>query len=235
MSRLLFLSALVAGGLLAAAPGRQPLHRPLIFEPNRGQAQPQVKWIAQGAGYQIHFTEDALTMVFREKDARSLHTLEMKLVGSQLWSHFAGLDATGGVSNYLNRPNGAASLTGIPHYGRLKVSDVYPGIDLVFYNDSGNLEYDFVLRPGADPKQIQVAFGGQNKVRLDHASGDLILVTPSGSELRQISPKVYQQIGNRRVAVAGSYQLLNNGRVAFSLAAYDPRRPLTIDPTIQLV
>ena len=88
MSRVLFLSALVAGGLLAAAPQPQPVHRPLVFEPNRGQAQSQIKWIGQGAGYQIHFTDDAITMVFREKDAPSLRTLKMKLVGSQPWNHF---------------------------------------------------------------------------------------------------------------------------------------------------
>jgi len=70
MSRVLFLSALVAGGLLAAAPQPQPVHRPLVFEPNRGQAQSQIKWIGQGAGYQIHFTDGAITMVFREKMPR---------------------------------------------------------------------------------------------------------------------------------------------------------------------
>ena len=234
MSRLLFLSALIGAGLLGAAPQPQPFQRPLVFEPNRGQAQPQTKWIAQGPGYLITFSEEGMTMAFREGASGSAQTLQMKLAGSRPWRQFTGLEPTGGVSSYLNRPNGADSLSGIPHYGSLRVSDVYQGIDVVFYNDHGNLEYDFVVQPGADTNQIQVAFEGQRNLRLDQHTGDLLLTTPSGSELRQMSPKAYQEIGNRRVSVAGGYQLLSGSRAAFSLAAYDVQRPLVIDPTVQL-
>jgi Beta-propeller repeat len=228
------LAALVLVDMLSAAPTRQPFRQPLVFEQNHGQAPLQASWAAHGAGYQLQLTSDAVVMVFRDCESGARRTLQMRLTGSRPWSHVAGLDPTGGVSNYLNRPNGAHSLSSIPHYGRVRVSDVYQGIDLVLYSNGSNLEYDFLLQPGADPKQIQVAFEGQNDLRLDRESGDLVLTMPAGTELRQTRPKAYQQVGDRRVEVAGGYQLLNGGRVAFTLAAYDPRRPLVIDPTIQL-
>jgi hypothetical protein len=230
--RVLLFSLISSATLLVAAPQPQPFHRPLVFEPNRGQAPLQATWTAHGPGYQFQLTNDAVVMMFRERASGAPRTLQIRLTGSRSWNHVVGLDPTGGVSNYLNRPNGADSLSSIPH-GRLRVAEVYPGIDFVLYSDGGNLEYDFLLQPGADPKQIQVAFDGQNDLRLDRQSGDLVLTMPAGSELRQIRPKVYQQVGDRRVEVAGGYQLLSGGRAAFTLAAYDPKRPLIIDPTVR--
>ena len=109
---------------------------------------------------------------------------------------------------------------------------MYEGIDLVFYNNGGDLEYDFVVAPGADPKQIQVVFEGMNQMRVDEKSGDLVLTAPDGSELRQFRPKVYQQVGDKRVEIAGGYRMLGHGRAASTLAAYDRSRALVIDPTV---
>lgn len=146
------LAALVLVNMLSAAPTRQPFRQPLVFEQNHGQAPLQASWAAHGPGYQLQLTSDAVVMVFRDCESGARRTLQMRLTGSRPWSHVAGLDPTGGVSNYLNRPNGAHSLSSIPHYGRVRVSDVYQGIDLVLYSNGGNLEYDFLLQPGADPQ-----------------------------------------------------------------------------------
>src|SRR6202035_226990 len=103
--------------------------------------------------------------------------------------------------------------------GRVRVANVYKGIDLVFYGNSGDLEYDFVVAPGADPRQIRLAFEGADRVRIDGKTGDLLLTTHGGSELRQIRPKVYQQVGARRVEVGGGYQIQDQQHVVFTLAA----------------
>jgi hypothetical protein len=102
----------------------------------------------------------------------------------------------------------------------------------VFYSHDGALEYDFVVKPGADPKQIRLAFEGQQGMRVDRPSGDLVLTTARGQEMRQLHPNVYQQAGTKRVPVAGKYELLSGGRAAFALADYDRRLPLVIDPTV---
>src|SRR5581483_5172925 len=141
MFRSVPVAAVVAMKILSAAPTPQPFKQPLVFEPNRGQAPLPATWAAHGPGYQLQLTNDAVVMTFRERASSAPRTLQMRLTGSRPWSHVAGLDPTGGVSNYLNRPNGAHSLSGIPHYGRVRVSDVYQGIDLVLYSDGGNLSH----------------------------------------------------------------------------------------------
>ena len=156
----------------------------------------------------------------------------MKLDRSQSWGSVTGLEPTGGVSNYFVGNDKAAWRSNIPNYARISAANVYDGIDLVFYSNGSDLEYDFVVKPGADPKSIRMAFEGQAFSRVDQKSGDLILTTAGGSELRQVHPKVYQQLGNRRVEVAGGYQLLEGGRATFALASYDRRRALIIDPTL---
>jgi len=224
MLRLLLFSGAT---LLTAAPQPHPFNHPLVFEPNRGQTASAVSWLARGPGYQLFLTSDAATFVLPDRSA-----VRMKLNGSQGWNTPAGLEPTGGVSNYFLGADSNRWLTGIPHYGRVKTTNVYEGVDLVFYRGAGgNLEYDFVVSPGADPKQIRLAFDGVERLRVDDKTGDLVLTAANGAELRQLRPKVYQQVGDRRVEVAGGYAILDRRQATFALAKYDRRRPLVIDPT----
>ena len=122
---------------------------------------------------------------------------------------------------------------GIPQYGRVRVKDVYDGIDLVFYGHGHEMEYDFVVRPGGDPNQIRLAFDGVDSMKVDARSGDLVIKTKNGSEMRHVQPKVYQQVGGKKVEVAGGYQIMDDGQAAFRLAQYDRRKALVVDPTVE--
>jgi Beta-propeller repeat len=241
-------SAILSTTLLTAASQPKPFNRPLVFEPNRGQVSSQVSWSAQGAGYRFYVTPDGGSIVLAEPapapsslpktpplvhpSESRLSLIRMKLAGSKAWTDVTGLEPTGGVSNYLVGNDRKAWHTSIPHYERLRVAGVYDGIDLVLYGRGHDLEYDFVVAPGADPKQIRVAFEGARKMRIDNKTGDLVVTTAIGSELRHVRPNIYQQVGNRRVEVAGEYKMLRDGQAGFALAQYDSRRPLVIDPTV---
>ncbi len=223
--------------LLAAAPAPQAFHRHLLFEPNRGQAPAEVKWLARGPGYQLFFTSDGVTMAFPEgaghaPNASRSGAIRMKLRGARPWDQLSGFEPTGGISNYIRGTRGGNSLTNIPHYARFRAANVYKGIDIVFYSREGQLEYDFVAAPGADPKQIQLAFDGADRIHLDAPSGDLLMTTRGGSVVRQARPKVYQQEGEKRIELRGGYKLLPDGEAAFTLSDYDPHRPLVIDPAV---
>src|SRR5258708_25007197 len=114
---------------------------------------------------------------------------------------------------------------------RVKFDQVYPGVDLVYYGNQQRLEYDFVLRPGAEPNQIRLAYSGADSMRLG-SDGDLIL-NVHGKELRQRRPLVYQEIGGKRVEVAGGYELTQRtGEVRFVVARYDRAKPLIVDPVL---
>jgi hypothetical protein len=243
----LFLGAVV----LAAAPRTQSLANPVVFEPNHGQAPSSVKWIAHGPGYQLVLTAEGASIALQEAPQNLVRAmafpsespaasvsksrvsmLRMKLKGSRPWNSITGMEPTGGVSNYLRGNNTEQWHTSIPQYAKVRVAGVYDGIDVVFYSRGSDLEYDFIVAPGADPGQIRLVFDGAKGVHVDNKTGDLLVKTVMGSELRHVRPKVYQQIANRKVEVTGSYRILDQGEVTLALASYDRRSTLLIDPTV---
>src|SRR5262249_38291998 len=108
--------------------------------------------------------------------------------------------------------------------------DVYPGIDLVYHGDQQQLEYDFVVAPGADPGAIHLAFEGVEGMRVNDA-GDLVLRT-GGREIRQHRPIAFQQVDGTRQPVTVRYALEEDNRIAFEVSRYDASWPLVIDPIL---
>ena len=118
--------------------------------------------------------------------------VRIKLLGADLQPRLTSLTQLPGKSNYFLGNDPDRWRTDIPHYGRVQYHDVYPGIDLVYYGTQGELEYDFVVAPGADPSVIQLKFEGVRDVRVD-ARDDLVLETESG-QIQQRKPFVYQHV-----------------------------------------
>ena len=114
-----------------------------------------------------------------------------------------GLDELPGKSNYFLGNNPENWQTNVPNYARVKYEQVYPGIDMVYYGNQQDLEYDFVVSPGSDPRSIRLSFAGARKVRLDRR-GDLIL-SFNKREIKQHKPFVYQQIDGGQKEIASSY------------------------------
>jgi hypothetical protein len=248
-------------GQQKAQPGVQiqlsSLQTPMVFEPNRGQADSGFQWIGRGAGFRVGIASDGATIEFhdraagtrsksifpdastttkaqnRQKSARST-LVKLHLSGSSAWKP-TGVNPTGGISNYFIGKNSASWHTDIPQYAQVKVTSVYKGVDLVFRGDESALEYDFVVAPGADPKQIQLQFEGASSLQVDNSSGDLVLATSSGNELRHLQPKIYQEVGGKKVSVKGGFQVLKGDTAGFTIEGYDPKQPLIIDPTIVFV
>src|SRR5207244_8202378 len=108
--------------------------------------------------------------------------------------------------------------------------NVYPGIDLIYYCNQRQLEYDFVVSPGADPGRIRLGFHGADKLEVD-AQGDLLLHTATGV-IRQRKPVIYQEVEGARREIAGGYVLEGARPVGFRVAAYDAPRPLALDPAL---
>jgi len=204
---------------------------PLVFEPNHGQVDKQVLWLARAPGYTLFLTKGEAVLAFRHPEGQAGEAVRMRLAGSRPWRMDDGLEPTGGISNYFlgNDPKGWR--TDVPHYRRVKFEGVYQGVDLVFYGNPQQLEYDLVVQAGADPKQIRLAYEGVKRIEVDR-DGDLVLTSHAGLELRQRRPRVYQEIEGRKVEVAGVYEILDRRQVAIQVAFYDAGRPLVIDPAL---
>lgn len=171
--------------------------------------------------------------------------VRMQLVEANPRPKVAGAKRLPGQVNYLLGRDPRKWHTRVPSYREVRYEGVYPGIDLVYYGNQRQLEYDFVVAPRADPRRIRLAFAGAKQVEVA-PNGDLVLHTPAGA-IRQQKPLLYQEIGGVRREVAGRYTLLPmsepqamgnvpspEGRcqVGFQVAHYDATQPLVIDPVL---
>src|SRR5438445_1502179 len=207
------------------------LQAPLVFEENRGQASSEVGYLARGAGYTVLLTaREALLLLrpLRENGSRS--ALGLRLEGAVSSARLEATDELPGRSNYLIGRDPAKWRTGIPNFEKVAYRDVYPGIDLVYYGRQRQLESDLVVRPGADPARIRLAFDGAESVQ-SAANGDLI-VHLRGGDLRLEKPTVYQNAGGARHEIASRYVVDRRGRVGVRLAPYDRTRPRVIEPVL---
>lgn len=224
---------------------------PLRFEANDGQTNRQVKFLARGDGYNLFLTSQEAVLTLRgnqkmgaaDADAanreniqpagqsqESRAVLRMKLAGANPVPLVQGCDKLPGRSHYFIGNDPRQWRTDIPHYGRIKYSGVYPGVDLIYYGHQGQLEYDFVVSPGSDPRTISLSFAGAQEVRLD-AEGELVLAIGS-AEIRQRKPIIYQEVAGARREIAGGYRIEGKDRVSFTVGTYDESRELVIDPVL---
>ncbi|MCX6378818.1 MAG: SBBP repeat-containing protein, partial [Armatimonadetes bacterium] len=133
-----------------------------------------------------------------------------------------------GTTHYLRGNDSSKWLHDIPSYGKVRYSNVYKGIDLLYYGTQKQLEYDFVVKPHANPKQIHLRFDGVEKVKIT-PSGELSL-SVAKHELKWRKPVAYQTIGGKRQGVMSRYVQDSNKQVSFEVARYDSTYPLVIDP-----
>jgi Beta-propeller repeat/Domain of unknown function DUF11 len=209
---------------------------PMIFEPNQGQADSKVKFVAHGQGYSLSLDEAGAVLSLQAPRAAStgikkqkLSSVRMKLVGANPAAELAGNNPLPGTSNYFIGNDPKQWHRGIPQFAGVQYRGVYPGIDLVFYGSQGHLEYDFKVAPGADPAQAELQFEGASKLKL--SGGDLVL-SESGASVRLQAPHIYQQIAEKQQTVDGRFVLHAGNRVGFEIGPYDRSRELVIDPTI---
>jgi hypothetical protein len=220
---------------------------PLSFEANRGQTDARVKFLSHAGHHTLWLTNDeaVLTVGRRPRAPRSnqggkekslqenesaLAVLRMKFVGANANPHVAGEARQQGTVNYfVGTPE--QWRTKIPVYSRVRYSNLYRGIDLVFYGNNRELEYDLVVSPGADPGQIKLAVAGAEEVRIDDA-GNLVLKTSQGEVVQQ-KPKIYQRKGTALTAVAGDYVITGKNEIGFTLGTYDRKAEVVIDPVLR--
>ena len=229
----------------ATVPGI-PVSLPLSFEANRGQVDSQVQYLARGPGYTVFLTDREAVLALKPGAAErkpltseagrersrpdSGAVVRIQPVGARSDANVQGLDRLPGISNYFIGSDPAKWRTGIPTYGKVKYDGFYPGIDLVYYGNQRQLEFDFVVAPGSDPSSIRLAFQGIDGLEVG-PQGDLLLKV-KGGEVRMHKPSVYQVVEDRRQMIAGEYLLKDKDQVSFQVAAYDTTKALVVDPAL---
>jgi K319-like protein/beta-propeller repeat-containing protein len=234
----------ITGMTLGASVGRADVINaipvlPLYFEPDGGQG-PATQFLARGPGYSVLLADSGATLVLeRGKGPSPAARLHLSPVGWNPQSRLVGLEESPARVNHFLGSDPTRWRTNVPTYARVRQADVYPGVDLIYYGNGKQMEFDFVVAPGGDPSRIRLAFEGTDSLEVDQ-QGNLVLRT-SGGELVMRSPVVYQYVHGVRREVAGSYVLFQKGRkeaggrgaqAGFRIAAYDHTEPLIIDPVL---
>ena len=223
---------------------------PLAFEANQGQTDPQVKYTARGNGYSVYLTaSDTVFAITSAKHtaarpsripgmhSRSQATekmqsaaIDMRLVGGNLKPEIAAGNEVPGVINYYTGSDPKNWHAGVKQYSSVSYRDVYPGVNMVFHGAQRQLEFDFVVSPGADPKTIGLGFKGAQKLATD-ASGNLVLASSAGDVVLH-KPVAYQEKDGKRQIVAAAFQVKSGNEVRLNLGAYDRGQELVIDPSL---
>jgi hypothetical protein len=210
---------------------------PLAFELNRGQVDPQVKYLAHAGSFSAYLTSSGVIVGLHPPvDARTRRVSQpapapvaMQFVGASKDPSVAGLNELLGKANYLIGADPRQWFTDVPTYDRVEYTNLYSGIDLLFYGSRQQLEYDFLVSAGADPAKIVFSVSGADHVALNQA-GDLVLGGLDHNVVER-APHAYQLVDGSRRAVPSRFTLRGD-EVSFQLGAYDPAQALVIDPVL---
>lgn len=221
-----FVSALVCFTCAAAGPAaprrdgaRILATAPLRFEPAPGTDS--ARFIATGLRYRFSFNRDTATLQSGGK------TVRLRFEGASTRSTIEGIARLRSTTNVIRGNDSRRWRVGIPNYARLQVQGLYPGVDLVYYGNGGELEYDLVVKAGADPKKIRLRFEGARPY-LDR-EGNL------AAGFIQKRALAYQVAANgMRIPVESRYRRNRDGSFGFTLGRYDHGREVVIDPTLTL-
>ncbi|HMK21196.1 MAG TPA: SBBP repeat-containing protein [Terriglobales bacterium] len=218
---------------------------PLAFEPNQGQTDPQVKYLSRNSHYTLFLTsnEAVFTLPIAPKDEpagriraarkprpRSQSVLRLAMLGANPTPQVYAGSQIPGHSSYLIGNDPSQWVRDVDQFARVNYRGVYPGVDMTFYGQQRQLEFDFMVQPGADPRKIALGVEGAASVRTDRQTGDVVLTSAAG-DLRLHKPVAYQKQGDTRQPVEARFVVKNN-EIAFALGPYDHSRELVIDPTI---
>ena len=213
---------------------------PLSFEPNQGQTDSAVQFLTRGKGYALFLTPGKVVLNLERQQpasaaakghaprAASVDTVRMSLIGANPQAKPVGRAPQPGVVSYFMGNDPKQWRAGIPTYGKVEYPQVYPGVDLVFYGNQRQLEYDFVVSPGADPSRIAWRIDGA-RASVD-AAGDSILQAPNGPATFK-KPVLYQMDGDRKTRVPGWFAV-DGDQLRFRLGSYDHSKALIIDPVL---
>jgi N-acetylneuraminic acid mutarotase len=235
---------------------------PLSFEPNAGQTDPSVRFMAHASGGTLFFTPSRVVLALAGTRDQGLGTksgtakhstnpqsqipkpLSIEFVGANPSTEIQNGEALPGKVNYLRGNDPSAWHRNLPTYAGIGYHDLYAGIDLNYSGTGGDLKGTYTVAAGADPSQIRWRYDGakgttkaQSVATTLDTAGNLQIELNSAlntphSTLTEHAPLAWQEIDGKRVAVSVSYRLNADGTIGFELGAYDHAKPLTIDPTI---
>ncbi|HMY76815.1 MAG TPA: SBBP repeat-containing protein, partial [Blastocatellia bacterium] len=239
---------------------------PLNFIENRGQMDERVAYYVQGHDKTVYFTNQGLTFALNKKSEigaemrpeaklqpasfspqstirnpqseitpNERYVLKLDFVGARADVRPEGRGQDGATFSYFRGPRSQWN-AGVKSYSQIVYRNLWPGIDLVYDGTVNRMKYSFVVKPGADPNQIKLAWRGASDVKLN-AAGELEVKTPMGG-FNDDRPVSWQEADGRQIDVKTTYQIEPGQEdqsaitYGFAVGEYDRSRELIIDPAM---
>ena len=233
---------------------------PLAFTLNQGQTDSQVKFTSAGNGCSMFFTPTGTTFLLSKETEQSVAKRSAKISAEDMtptadtereYESFAaktvfvdanqnpevvGEERLAWNNNYFIGSEPAKWQTDVPNYGKIRMKEVYSGIDLVYYGNKNHIKYDFVVKPGENPSQIVLKYDlgadGGNSLSIN-ANGELVVKTPLGDIIEK-KPYAYQKIDGKEVEVSIAYRIMDSSTnsYGFEIGTFDASHDLYIDPEL---
>ncbi len=201
---------------------------PPTFEKNLGQVNSDVLFLLRRGAAPAALLGDRA--VFSIGDSAAASRAQMRWLGANRDVRVEGLDKTVKTTDYFIGADPHAWVHNVPSYDRVRYFGVYDGIDLEFHRGSGELEYDFIVAPGADPSPIRLSFEGGAKAAL--AEDGSLELTGQGGVIQHRKPRLYQLVAGRRKVIDGRFVEEAPNQFRFEIGDYDRRLALVVDPIV---
>lgn len=218
------LCASLALGANSTTPTSPSVTFPLAFEPNHGQTNAQVRYLARSHEGTLFFTSAGVTVAIPHRGS-----FRMLFDGANTAPDISAEEQLPSHSNYLDLEH-HKSISGVENFAAIRYSHVYPGVDVRFYGAERHLEHEFQLAPGADVSKVAFTLEGIDAVLL--ATDGAVELALGNTRLRESAPVAWQMIHQQRIAVSVKWQLLSENRLGFVLGDYDRSKPVIIDPVL---
>ncbi|MFC1725912.1 SBBP repeat-containing protein [candidate division KSB1 bacterium] len=231
---------------------------PVAFTQNKGQYGENVEFLARGKGSHLFFTKDRTAFLLKKNNknnkkgrksisgllkrdetasADDFFAFHVNFIGSNPGAEITGEERLSWNSNYFLGNDPSQWRTDVPNYSKIRLKNLYKGIDLVYHGSSGSLKYDLIVYPGSDVSQIALSYdigeSGLGNVLKTNADNDLIIKTPF-DDIIEKRPYCYQRVNGRTIEVSAKFKIINKEENIFSFDVedYDKNHLLVIDPEI---
>ena len=198
------LAGLAAGTVALTAAAQQSL--PLFFEANNGQMDGSAQFAARERDAGFLLAPTSAQIVLHRADVKP-DVVRMQFAGANFHAQIRGDAELPGKVNYFVGNDPAQWHFGVPTFARVRVPEIYPGIDVIYFGNQHQLEYDFTVAAGANPDVMAIRFAGVEKISV-RAGGELVLTLPGG-EIRQPKPVIYQIVNGERREIFGGYRIVD--------------------------
>jgi hypothetical protein len=220
---------------------------PLFFEPLAPSGDAPFRFVSRGANYLFAIAPAEARIVLQKASQPgvepgagrtqvagrrevSARTVQVRFLGANPVAELKGDSSLPGKINYFVGADPAQWRCDVSTFAKVRVTELYPGISLIYYGNQRLLEYDFELAPGADVNSIAIHFDGMDRLRVSE-NGELVISLGS-DEIRQPRPDIYQIVNGIRKPVRGGYRLKGLSTICFTVGYYDKALPLVIDPVL---